>query len=347
MQLFKFIILAVAMSALPPAYGESGGTVGGGPAVPANAFTDLNSRFIETYSAIADKNLKATRPILITSGFSYLLMCEDGTTKNSPPPNPVENQLKSVSHLCAYTYAICDAHWRDPKDATWKQSMARLQSTLDEAITDANKVSWASDAWPHGETKLRDYIRKSLTMVRDFAAGTLKNGDVTLPEYQSFAAKYTPTLETTFYLASLSNAFNTRKFLTQWKKEIGNEAWDRMRVIISAGKGRSTAGLTAETNPAAVTIASLMSPENFRANVMMDPGASTIDQALEGLSLALTSSKLADAIFPTKESQQSTWMYSALKHPDIPVALDPVKRAISDLQKGHAKDPVLGLGPDE
>jgi hypothetical protein len=344
---FSLLAISIVLTGMSQADVRADGTSGGGEPIPSNAFTELNKGFIETYNAIAQKNLKATRPILITSGFSYHLMCDDGSVKTSPPANPVENQLKSVAHLCAYAYAICDTHWRDANDTSWKESMSQLHDNLDAALRDVDKVSWASEAWPHGETKLRDFVRSSLTCVLDFTAAALKKNDITKADYEAFAAKYTPTLQANFYLASLSNAFNTRKFLNQWKKEIGDEAWNRMRVIISAGKGRSTSGLTAETNPAALTMASVMTPENFKKNVMMDPGAATSEQALEGLALALTSSKLADAVFPTAKSRQSTWMYSALKHPDIPVALEPVKNALNDLAKGRAKDPVLGLGPNE
>lgn len=311
-----------------------------------NAFNALDGTFVQTYSALAQKNLDATRPILITSGFSYELLCEDGSTKTAPPPNPVENQLKSVAHLCPYLYAICDTHWRDSKNTSWKDSLSQLQGLVETAVTDIDKVSWSSDAWPNGEKKLRDFVRTALNKVLAFTKAGLEKNDVTRADFEAFAAAYTPTMQSAFYLSSLSNAVDTQKFLKQWKKEMGDEAWNRMRVIITAGKGRSTSGLTAETNPGAQTMASVMTPEKFRTNVLMDPGAATSEQALEGLALALTSSKLADAAFPTQELQKATWMYDALKHPDIPVALEPVKNALNDLAKGHAKDPVLGLGPD-
>jgi hypothetical protein len=329
---------------------ESGGglgTEGGGTGTTANAFTDLNHSFVQTYSATAEINQKGTRPILITSGFSYKLLCEDGSVKTGPAPNPVENQLKAVSHVCAYLYAISDAHWRDPKNESWKQSMAQAHNNFDKAIDDIDRVSWASNAWPRGEKKLKDFIRQSLTLAREFARASVAKNDVTRADYEAFATKYTPTLQSTFYLTSLSNAFDTQKFLKQWKQEMGDDAWSRMRVIITAGQGRSTAGLTADTNPAAVTIASVMTQDQFKKNVLMDPGAATTEDALEGLGLALTSSKLADAIFPTEKSHDTTWIYSALKHPNIPLALDPVRSALNDLAKGHAKDPILGLGPNE
>jgi hypothetical protein len=117
-----------------------------------------------------------------------------------------------------------------------------------------------------------------------------------------------------------------------------------MRVIIAAGRGRSTAGFTKETNPAVVVLSSVMSAENIKKNVMMAPAATTNEEALAGLALALTSSKLADAF---ANNAQAAWFYTSLKQPDIPVALEPVRSAVDDLIKGNAKDPVLGLGPNK
>ena len=309
-----------------------------------DAFSDLNAAFIKNYSALAERNQKATRPLIITTGFSYELLCEDGTSKTAAPPNPVENRLKAVSHICAYLYSACDMHWRDPNIDSWKVSMISAQRNLDKALAEVDKVSWTSDAWPGGETKLREFIRQSLTNARDFASAAVTNGDVTREQYGEFAAKFLPTLQCTFYLATLSNAHDVLKMLKEWRKIVGEDGWKRMRVVIAAGKGRATAGATQQTNPAAAVMTSVMDPESARTNILMAPAASDTEQALEGLALALTASKLADATFPTTVSQNATWFYSALKHPDIPVALDPVCRVLEDLKKGAARDPILGLG---
>lgn len=343
--LMLFVGLTMTASA---ALAESGGAAIGTDHAsspgPGDAFKELNGAFIKNYSALAERNQKAKRPLIITTGFSYELLCEDGTTKTADPPNPVENRLKAVSHVCAYLYSACDLHWRDAKDDTWKASMATAKLNLENALHDVDKLSWASDAWPGGEAKLRDFIRQSLTTARNFAATALSKGDVTHEEYAAFAAKFLPTLQCTFYLASLSNAHDVLKMLKEWRQLVGEDGWKRLRVVIAAGKGRSTAGLTLQTNPGAVMMASVMDPELAKTNILMAPAATDTEQALEGLALALTSSKLADATFPTPESQKATWFYDALKHPDIPVALDPVVRVLADLKKGSARDPILGLG---
>jgi hypothetical protein len=316
------------------------------PSIAAEPNTDpfakLNGSFISTYSALAEKNQKATRPILITTGASWELLCEDGSTKHSPPANPVEMRLKASAHVCAYLYAIAENHWRDPAGGEWKDQMNALRQNLEDALSQVDNVSWASDAWPGGEAKLRDFMRESLTTARDFASSTVAKGDLTPEEFETFAKKYTPTIRSAFYLNSLSNAFDLLKTLRQWKAEMGLDAWSRMRVIIAAGKGRSTAGLTAETNPAALIAASVMDADKVKTNLLMSPGAATTDEALSGLALALTSYKLADAF---KGDPDAVWYYTSLKQPNIPVALDPVRNALKGLLAGDAKDPILGIGP--
>lgn len=345
----RSILLAIliALASSSAVLAESGGTgIGsdGPPGTATNAFQALNKAFVRNYSALAEENQKATRPILITTGFTYELLCEDGTTKTAPPPNPVEGQLKAVSHVCAYIYSACEMHWRNPEGSAWTDAMSEAAKKLSSAISETDTVSWNSGAWPSQENKLRDFVRSSLTTAKDFADNCVAKGDVTKEQYADFAKAYLPTLSSTFCLASLSNAHDTIKLLKQWRTDVGEDGWRRLRVVIAAGKGRSTAGLTADTNPAAVTMASVMEPELAKKNILMSPAATDTPQALEGLALALTASKLADATFPGQESQKATWFYSALKHPDIPVALDPVRRALEDFKSGRGRDPITGIG---
>lgn len=315
---------------------ESGGMGEGPPA--NNAFGDLNASFIKTYSALAARNQKATRPILITMGPTYQLFGEDGSVKTSPPANPVENQLKAVAHVAAYYYAAADTHWRDPNDTTWKQALVEARGKINAAIRDIDKVTWSSDAWPGKEEQLKKFVRASLESASDLTISALAKNKITKEDYHAFATKYTPVIESSFYLNSLSNAFDTLKVLKQWKQEMGDDAWSRMRVVVAAGKGRSTAGLTPDTNPAAVTMASIMSPDKVKTNLMMAPAAATIDDAFEGLGLALTSNKLADAAF--LDNPQAEWFYTSLKHPDIPVALEPVRTALKQLEDGTSKESI-------
>lgn len=324
------------------AYAESGGLPEGADSAKMNAFANLNASFIRTYSGLAELNQKATRPILITTGATWELLGEDGSVKRSPAPNPVEAQLKAVAHVCAYLYAISELHWRDAKDTKWLDQMKEVKANLDRALGDVDKVSWASDAWPGGEDKLRAFMKQSLTNARDFASGAIAKGDVTPADFQVFANMYVPTIRSAFYLNSLSNAYDLLKVLGEWKKEMGPEAWGRMKVLIAAGRGRSTAGLTKETNPAALVMSAVMEPDAVKQNMLMEPGAATDEDALSGLALALTSNKLADVF---KGNADAEWYYSSLKQPDIPVALQPVKTALEDLIMGKAKDPILGLGP--
>lgn len=331
----------VAVGSLPlAAFAESGGLPAGDAG--NNAFAELNTSFIKSYSALADKNQKATRPVLISTGSTWELLCEDGSVKTAPPANPVENQLKATAHVCAYLYSICETHWRDPKDESWKDTMRTAQQRLEQALAQVDKVSWSSQAWPAGEDKLKEFVRESLSTARDFAASALAKNEVTREEFDRFATKYTPTIRAAFYLNSLSNVFDLLKVLNQWKHDVGPDAWNRLRVVIAGGRGRSTAGLTPDTNPAAVIVTSVMDADKVKSNLLMSPGATNDDEALAGLALALTSYKLADLF---KNDPAAKWYYESLKQPAIPVALDPVRSALNDLLAGNARDPVLGLGP--
>lgn len=343
----RHIICSLVLSGLatvgvlqPVAFAESGGLPSGDAG--NNAFAELNSSFINSYSALADRNQRATRPVLIASGSTWELLCEDGSVKTAPPANPVEMQLKATAHVCAYLYSICETHWLDPKDEGWKDSMRTAQQRLEQALAQVDKSSWSSPAWPGGEDKLKEFVRESLRNARDFAASALTTNEVSRQDFDRFATKYTPTIRALFYLNSLSNVFDLLKVLRQWKQEVGPDAWSRLRVVIASGKARSTAGLTPDTNPAAVIVTSMMDPDKAKANLLMSPGATNDDEALSGLALALTSYKLADLF---KDDPNAKWYYESLKQPAIPVALDPVRSALNDLLAGKAHDPILGLGP--
>ena len=341
----------LALSLANPALADSGAasSAQGSPAAavkPANAFTDLDRQFVQTYSAVASEMQKKNRPMLVVNGFTFTLLCEDGTQKSTAGKISHFDELKGVSHLGAYLYAIANKHWTHPEDNGWLDDLSKCKQTVEQALGEVDTVDWKSDAWPGGETKLKEFIRSSLQIVQKFSAKCLSDKVLSKEDYARFAKDYTPTMQATFYLDTLGGAYETIKILKEWKREIGDEKWNRMHVIVAGSQGRTTAALTRETNPSALFVSSLMNPDAAAKNIVIAPAAANMEQALQTIGMIITASDLADTMFGTAEAQKESGnFYKDLKSSELPLALQNVKSVLKDLPKGTARDPVLGIGP--
>lgn len=312
------------------------------------AFAELDKIFVQNYNAVAGEMQKRARPMLVVNGFTFTLLAEDGTQKTTAGKIGRFDELKGVSHLGACMYAIAARHWMSPDDASWLDSMSACKQKIAEALAQVDSVNWSSDAWPGGETKLKQFIVQSLQIAQKFASDRIAAKSLTRAEYAKFAHDYTPTMKATFYLETLGGAYETLRILNTWKKDMGEEKWNRMYVVVAGSQGRTTAGLTRETNPSALFVSSLMEPESAAKHIIVAPAAMGMEQALHTAGMIITASDLADAMFDTAEAQrESGSFYKDLKSAEIPLALSNVKSVLQGLPAGTAKDPVLGLGPQK
>lgn len=312
---------------------------------PDQPFQKIDQFFVRNYSALADYNQKKTRPVIVISGFQYNLLREDGTSDSFEGIISRSAELKGAAHLGPCLFAIANTHWDNPTDESWKKELTDLREMLRQALGAVDKLDWSNEAWPGGESKLKDYVRSSLNKVDKTAEQWLAAGKVSREDYSAFASDYTPNMVALFYLETLGGTYNSLKQLNRWKQQIGDKNWEKLYVVVAGSQGRTSAGLTPETNPGALVTASTMDPDQVKTHIVMVPGATTIEEALKPLGNAVTAPVLADTTFTSPESQKKYSFYAALKTSDIPLALSNVQSVLKSLKDGTAKDPVLGIGP--
>lgn len=313
----------------------------------SSIFEDIDHFFVQRYGGYADIHQKQTRPVVVVSGFKYQLFEDSGLTSTFETTLPISTQLKSIAHLCPCFFALGSVHWNDARDRRWKEGMQTLLAKLDQALVQADQVSWADEAWSRGEEKLKGFAKEALTKARDFAKTIVDKGEFDRSQYSNFAESFTPYMVSLFYLDVLSGTYHTIKKLNEWKSKLGDNDWGRTYFVISGSAGRTTAGLTKDTNPAALCVASLMDPEQVSTRILMAPAASTIEDALGSLGMVLNARDLAEMTFTTPETRRSGGFYDALRTFDVPLATKMLREILRDLRDGTAKDPVLGLGPDK
>lgn len=312
---------------------------------PEQPFLDLDQFFVKQYSALAAYNQSKTRPTIVITGFKYTFLREDGTRDSIAGGIPRSAELKAVAHLGPCMFAIALSHLNNPTDESWRKQLTDLRETIRRALDKVDSLDWSDDAWPDGDRKLKGYIKESLGRVDEAASKWLAAGKISVADYSTFASDYTPNMVSLFYLETLGGVHKILKVLNGWKQQVGDESWRKLYVVVAGSQGRTSAGLTPETNPGALIVASLMDPANARSHIVMVPGASTIEEALSPLGNVVTAPVLADTTFTSPESQKQNFFYSALKTSDIPLALLNVKSVLQSLKDGTAKDPVLGIGP--
>lgn len=320
----------------PPSFAESS------PASPTsasqgNAFNDIDNFFVRTYSALCHENQTNSRPLLVVNGFSFNLLLEDGTVKTTAGKIRQFDELKGVSHLGACLYAIGASCWDKPNDDGWLTTIKDCKLKVDKAISEVDAIDWSCDAWPGGEEKLKNLIRTSLQKVSDFAQQRIETKSFTREDYSKFAKDYLPTMTTTFYLETLSGIHQTLRVLREWKSEVGDAKWGKMYFLIAGTQGRPTAGLTRETNPAGLILSTLLTPEQAATQIILAPGAATTEQAQQNLGNAITAGHLADALYGSSDPSEGSF-YNALKHCEIPLALDNVKKVLKEFKQGMADE---------
>ena len=327
--------------------GGAGAAPSSGPneAAVDKPFNDIDRLFVQKYGATALSHGQQIRPVIVVTGFTYHLFTEKGEVDKFDGPTHVSAQLRSIAHLGPCFFAIGTTHWNDLKDKSWKDALVELQTKLDLATKACDQVDWSNEAWPGGETKLKAFALEGLGKAKDFADKLIAKGDFERDDYSDFATAFTPYMVSMFYLDALSGTYNTLTKLNGWKKQLGEDAWSSMYLVVGGSPGRTTAGLTKETNPSVAVVSSLMDPERVSTNILIAPAALTTGDALDCLGTVLNAHDLAGLTFTTPETQKAGGFYSALRTFDVPLATKSIKDIVRDLRDGKAKDPVLGLGP--
>ncbi|MBX9569567.1 MAG: hypothetical protein K2X77_11760 [Candidatus Obscuribacterales bacterium] len=311
------------------------------------AFNDIDGFFVRNYGAFAGVHQSQLRPAIVITGFKYRLLTEKGEADSFEAPDHVSPALKAIAHLGPCFFAIGSAHWNDLKDKSWKGNLTDLKAKLETALSSADQYDWSSEAWPGGEEKLKNYAKEALVKAKEFADKLIAKGEFERTDYSEFATSFTPYMVSLFYLEALSGTYHTIKKLNEWKAKLGEDAWNRMYVVIGGSSGRTTAGLTKETNPAALALGYVMDPERVTTHILLAPGAMNTDDALQSLGMVMNAHDLAELSFVTPETQKAGGFYSALRTFDVPLADYSLKNILRDLREGKARDPVLGLGPDK
>jgi hypothetical protein len=310
-----------------------------------DSFNDLDHFFVKNYGAAAGINQTKSRPIIVVMGFEFKLVGEDGSIKVATGAGPRFDQLKSVAHIGACLFPFAVRHWNDPSDQTWLTDMATCNQKLKNVSAHIDTADWSSDAWPDGADKLKKFVKASLQKSIDFTDRVLAKKELTRDDYANFAQEYEPTMATLFYLETLGDMYGALKTIKDWKKDMGPEKWSNLYVVVGGSQGRTTAGLTWDTNPSALLLASLMDREQASTHIVIAPATSTVEQALQIAGMTMNAKDLSQAMFPTAEAQKKSTFYAALQDFAKPVALGFVNDVLKGLSDGTAKDPVLGLGP--
>ena len=313
----------------------------------STAFANVDQFFVQQFN-LGNKTLgQNTRPVLVVNGFKYQLLQKDGSTKDFNSLVEPFNELKAVSHIGPAIYAIASAHWREPQNDSWKENLRILQDKIKLALNDVTQVNWANPAWPNDTQKLQNFMRDSLLMAYNFIADTLAKNSLTLQDYQLFSQHYMHTMLATMYLADLANTSAVLEQLKIWKKELGPQ-WDSLYVLIMGSKGRTTSELTLKTNTAAITIASMLKPENVQSHIIIMPMALQLKEALGTLGAIINSHQLAENTFITPKAKTATGIYKALLTSTVPLAHDNVVHIVDQATlRGHVNLPFFGILPKD
>lgn len=310
-------------------------------------FNDIDGFFVKNYSAYAAIHATQLRPAIVINGFKYRLLTEKGELDSFEAPDKVSPALKAIAHLAPCFFAIGSTHWNDLKDKSWKTMLTDLSAKLELAISSSDQYDWSSDAWPGGEEKLKTYAKEALVKSKEFADKLIQKGEFERADYSEYATAFTPYMVSLFYLEALSGTYHTIKKLQEWKAKLGDDEWGRMYVVIGGSAGRTTAGLTKETNPAALALGYVMDPEHVTTHILIAPAAMNTDEALNSLGMVMNAHDLGELTFTTSETKKAGGFYSALKTFDVPLADYSLKNILKDLREGKARDPILGLGPSK
>lgn len=310
------------------------------------AFLALDAAFVQQYQGNSTRIGEKIRPVILINGFTYTLYTANGKTVTFNDLVSPFNELKAVSHIGPALYAIGTLSWGNANGLDWKKVLATYQKKVQATINQVDQVDWSNAAWPNKGDQLKRFMHDALVLVDGFITKTLKKGSFTQADYSAFSTQYLHTMVATMRLSDIANTTYALQQLKKWKSQLGAKAWDQLFVVLMGSKGRTTSGLTIQTNTAALTVASLMKKHLVASHIIISPGSTTARQAFTILGTMMNARALARLTFSSPAAQKIDGLDAALKTSTKPLALDNVKSIILQSNKtGKVTLPYLGVTP--
>jgi len=248
---------------------------------------DIDSAMRANYSLNLQRISGNIYPILYAEstfdGGRYTLVVDAATSYVHENVKPVYDETKAISHIPLGIFSILSAYADYP---TLKQWMPALQTYLDQVLLVLTNFEILD--MPHF---YKEYCRTILQKSIDYMQETLRKQSFTLGEFSNYARALAGEIGENQAVAAGEQFVTMTEVLRSWKAKIGQDAWDKMYVVVSA------IWTLSQESAHELIIKATMKPELRESNVLVSEAVPTLQDAKVLLARVIGDRIMAELVF--------------------------------------------------
>lgn len=203
--------------ATPPAEGD---------AVKAeeDALRALNQAFRDAYRRARQESLDRAGPVLIERGGTLVLLNEGRRQEVEYMP-ALYHQVKAVAHVPLALYVVLTHHTGGPLGDEMLAELRRLRDLVVKARDGLEALAHPADVLGKEHQVIADALA--------FLDGVVGRRQVSREELLEFTRAQGPALLALAAVAARSQLDALHAQVSAWRRQLGDEAWARLRVVVS------------------------------------------------------------------------------------------------------------------
>jgi hypothetical protein len=190
---------------------------------------DVDTAMRANYDALRSKVAAGLSPVIVIQpdlgGGSYTLICQGKQTTTFPVAHLFQ-MVKSISHIPLGIYAILAPYLKGPRTPDWAAGLAEFRDVVAVAQASVKRAQLPSRA----ETACQDILSEAI----GFMDRCLEQGDFTLAGFKQFSTSVHESILINMGFAADALISGIESRLADWRKEMGEQAWQDLYVVILA-----------------------------------------------------------------------------------------------------------------
>jgi len=255
---------------------------------------DIDSAMRVNYSANLQRISTNIYPMLYAEstfdGGRYTLVVDADTSYVHENVPPLYDETKAISHIPLGIFSILSAYAEYP---ALKQWVPALQAYLDQV-----RLVLANFDILEMPDFYRDYCRTVLEKSIAYMDGVLRTQGFTLAGFSAYARALAGEIGENQAAAAGAQFNEMNQVLRNWKGMIGEDAWDKMYVVVSA------IWTLSQESAHELIIKANMKPELREAHVLVSEAVPTLQDAKVLLARVIGDRIMAELVFNPAGSQE-------------------------------------------
>ena len=205
---------------------QTPGTIGGVTIKMQPQFQETNDKFRQIYAETRTRTIKKSQPIIVAVN-DFIILHDGSKVETTQVISEKYTLLKSVDHIPLATFVVLELDTDQMLSEQKLQQMRELQQLSKKALASIDKSGLTGDVLD----RQKQMINKSLS----FVESTLKEKRISGADLTAFCRDVQKMV-----LQNVDEAISDQLMaidlqVRQWRKDLGPEKWDQLRVVVVSG----------------------------------------------------------------------------------------------------------------